>query len=44
MDVAGGSGYAVTGHDKLLSLWQLSNTDRVWEKKPDSIRKTGTMD
>lgn len=44
MDVAYQASYMVTGHDKLLQLWQLSTGDKVWEKKPDSIRKTGSMD
>jgi len=36
--------YLVTGHDKALALFHLSNMERVWEKKPESIRKTGTQD
>ena len=44
MDISQNSGYAVTGHDKLVSVWQVSNTDRIWEKRPESTRKSGTMD
>lgn len=44
MDIAYQSSYMVTGHDKLLQLWQMSTGDKVWEKKPDSVRKTGSMD
>lgn len=44
MDIANYSQYVATGHDKLIQLWQLSNLDRVWEKKPESIRKIGTQD
>jgi WD40 repeat protein len=44
MDIAHSAGYIVTGHDKFLQLWQLSNCEKVWEKKPESIRKSGTLD
>lgn len=44
MDVAPQAGYIVTGHDKLLQLWQLPSCERVWEKKPDSARKSGSLD
>jgi hypothetical protein len=44
MDIAYKASYVVTGHDKLLQLWQLSTGDKVWEKKPESVRKTGSMD
>lgn len=34
----------ISGHDKLLSLWNLSSQDKVWEKKPESLRKGGSLD
>jgi WD40 repeat protein len=43
MDVSE-SGYMVTGHDKLLMLWQISTGEKVWEKKAESGRKAGSMD
>lgn len=44
MDIAYQASYVVTGHDKLLQLWSMNTGDKIWEKKPDSVRKTGSMD
>lgn len=44
MDIAYQASYVITGHDKLLQLWSMSTGDKVWEKKPDSVRKIGSMD
>lgn len=44
MDVAQNAGYIVTGHDKVLQFWQLSNFDKVWEKKPEIQKKAAPMD
>ena len=44
MDIASSSHYLLTGHDKILQLWYLSSLEKVWDKRPDSIRKTGSQD
>jgi len=44
MDIAHNASYVATGHDKIICLWQLGNAEKVWEKKAESLRKTGSMD
>ena len=46
MEVADAAQYLVIGHDKLLQLWQLggAHTEKVWDKKPESVRKSGSQD
>ena len=43
MDMSGECAWVVTGHDKCLALWD-GNLEKVWERKPESARKTGAID
>ena len=42
MDIAEESGYIIAGHEKMLSMWQLAGASKVCERKPESVRKTGS--
>ncbi len=47
MDASGG--YAISGHDKYVQLWQVTTTqtagfDRIWDRKVDSQKKSAVLD
>ena len=44
MDLSPLTGYMATGHDKVIQMWQISTGEKIWEKKPESIKKSSPMD
>jgi len=44
MDSTEDAGYVLTGHEKMLTLWNLGTGEKIFEKKPESSRKSGSQD